>query len=125
MALLDEAEQNAFKRLAVFRGSFTRDAAASVAGASLAVLSALVDKSLVRREAGDRYSLHELVRQYAERHLNAAMEGSVETRNRHSRFYLTFLGQQWRDLLGSRPREAFQAIETEIKTCASPGGGPR
>jgi len=114
-ALLDEAEQNAFKRLAVFRGSFTRDAAASVAGASLAVLSALVDKSLVRREAGDRYSLHELVRQYAERHLNAAMEGSVETRNRHSRFYLTFLGQQWRDLLGSRPREAFQAIETEIQ----------
>lgn len=114
-ALLDEAEQNAFKRLAVFRGSFTRDAAASVAGASLAALSALVDKSLVRREAGDRYSLHELVRQYAERHLNAAMEGSVETRNRHSRFYLTFLGQQWRDLLGSRPREAFQAIETEIQ----------
>lgn len=65
------------------------------------------------------------MRQYAERHLNAAMEGSVETRNRHSRFYLTFLGQQWRDLLGSRPREAFQAIETEIQNVRVAWGGPR
>ena len=113
--LLDETEQEAFKRLSVFRGSFTRDAAASVAGASLAVLSALVDKSLIRRDAAGRYDLHELVRQYAERHLNAWMEDSVETRDRHSHYYLNFLGQQWRDLLGNRPREALEAIETEIK----------
>jgi len=113
--LLCEAEQDVFKRLAVFRGSFTFDAASHVAGASLATLSALVDKSLVQRDAAGRYELHEMVRQYAERHLNAAMESSVETRDRHSHFYLAFLGQQWGDLLGSRPREALQAIETEIK----------
>ena len=63
--LMAPDEQAVLVRLSVFRGGFSRDAAATVAGASSALLSALVDKSMIRREAGGRYSMHELIRQYA------------------------------------------------------------
>jgi tetratricopeptide (TPR) repeat protein len=53
-------------RLAVFRGGFTRMAAQQVAGASLPILSSFVNKSLVQCEPGGRYTIHELLRQYAE-----------------------------------------------------------
>ncbi|HUM71922.1 MAG TPA: diguanylate cyclase, partial [Chloroflexota bacterium] len=44
---LSPAEQDVFRRLAVFRGGFLAKAAQAVAGASLAILSALIDKSLL------------------------------------------------------------------------------
>lgn len=66
--LLSIEEQQALAKLSIFRGCFQREAAAEVAGVSLPLLTALVDKSLLRcnqcHETG-RYSLHELIRQYA------------------------------------------------------------
>jgi predicted ATPase len=71
--LLTETERQSFMRLSVFRGGFTREAAQAVAGASLCDLMALVNKSLIRREAATgRYDIHELTRQYAEGRLQAA-----------------------------------------------------
>jgi predicted ATPase/DNA-binding CsgD family transcriptional regulator len=120
--LLTSDEQDIFKRLSVFRGSFTRDAAAAVAGATLTTLSALVDKSLVRRDTSELYDLHELVRQYAERELNASLDESLQAHHDHARYYMSFLGQQWGDLLGSRPKEALQAIEQEMKNVRAAWG---
>ena len=120
--LLTRDEQDVFQRLSVFRGSFTRDAATAVAGATLATLSALVDKSLVRRDTSERYDLHELVRQYAERQLNASLDESLRTHRSHAQYYMSFLGQQWDDLLGSRPKEALQAIEREMKNVRAAWG---
>lgn len=51
--------------LAVFRGSFTTEAATAVTGASPAQLEALADRSLVRRAEDGRWSVHELLRQFA------------------------------------------------------------
>lgn len=112
--LLSDEEQTALMRLSVFRGGFTREAAAVVALAPLPVLSTLIDKSLIRHDASGRYDLHEMVRQYAERHLNNHPDDLGETRHRHSGYFMTFLQQRWPDLLGSRPREALHDIETEI-----------
>ena len=42
-------EQTLFKRLAVFRGGFAREAAGEIAGASLPLLASLLDKCLIRR----------------------------------------------------------------------------
>lgn len=67
--LLTAAEQRALMRLAIFRGGCQREAAQTVAGATLPVLASLIDKSLVRRiQVGShaRYDLHEVVRQFAE-----------------------------------------------------------
>ena len=68
--LLDRAEQQAFRALAVFVGGFDADAAASVAPAlSIDVLARLVDKSLVAvaesARGRTRYRLLETVREYA------------------------------------------------------------
>jgi predicted ATPase/transcriptional regulator with XRE-family HTH domain len=63
--LLTTEERRVMRRLSVFRGGCTREAAGQVAGATLPVLAMLVAKSLLQRTAPGRYELHELVRQYA------------------------------------------------------------
>ena len=55
--LLDAAAQAAFRRLSVFRGSFTLDAAEAVAGADLDQIAALLDQSLLK-PLGDVPLLH-------------------------------------------------------------------
>ena len=64
---LTPEEQQAFARMSVFRGGFTRESAQDVAGASLRARSTLVRQSLLRRDpVSGRYDMHELLRQYAE-----------------------------------------------------------
>jgi predicted ATPase/transcriptional regulator with XRE-family HTH domain len=64
--LLTEKESDLLMKLSVFQGGFTREAAVTTTGASLLLLSSLVDKSLLRHSKNpDRYDLHELVRAYA------------------------------------------------------------
>lgn len=53
--LLSEEERNVFSRLSVFWGGFSRKSAEQVVGASAFLLSALVDKSLLRRTDTDHY----------------------------------------------------------------------
>jgi predicted ATPase len=62
---LSTAEQSSFKQLSVFRGGFNRLGAQEVAGATLRILSALINKSLLTRDDAGRFQIHELVRQYA------------------------------------------------------------
>ena len=88
--LLDDGEQQALARLSVFRGGFDPAAAEAVAGATLPVLSALVERSLVDRVEGGRYGLHELLRQFAEERLEAAGDAAA-TRRAHADHYAGFL----------------------------------
>lgn len=86
--LLQPQEREIFMALSVFRGGFTRDAAATVAGASLRNLSTLVSKSFVAPspEKG-RYSVHELLRQYGEAELNEDEARTREVKDLHASFY--------------------------------------
>jgi tetratricopeptide (TPR) repeat protein len=64
--LLDAAEQTVLAALAVFPASFAAEAAAAVAGATLADLDLLCEKSLLQQQPEqERYSLHSLLRQFA------------------------------------------------------------
>ena len=95
-ALLSEAEQVLFRRLAVFYGGFDREAAQAVAGGAdverfevLDRLMLLVDKSLVVADDsshGTRYRLLETVRQYAQEKLGESGEGD-DVRRRHRDHY--------------------------------------
>lgn len=81
-ALLDPAEQAAFRSLGVFVGGFDADAARAVApGMSLDMLARLVDKSLITVvPAGQhrtRYRLLDTMRAYASQQLDSASEGSA------------------------------------------------
>jgi predicted ATPase/DNA-binding SARP family transcriptional activator len=89
--LLSEEEQRVLRVLSLFRGGFTRDAAAQVAGASLALLASLVDKSLVRRAAAGRYDLHEVVRQYAAAHFQEEPEELDLREQLHARYFAELL----------------------------------
>jgi predicted ATPase/transcriptional regulator with XRE-family HTH domain len=115
---LDPAEQRALRRLAVFRGGFTRAGAEAVAEAGLPALAALQSKSLLRRAAGEdgragRYSLHELVRQYAEERLRADQAEDRATRDRHSAFALQLMDERAALLYGAEGNQASSELRGE------------
>jgi predicted ATPase/DNA-binding CsgD family transcriptional regulator len=111
---LDAEERDAFKRLAVFRGGFGWEAAAVVAGASLPMLSALADKSLLQADPTGRYHLHELLRQHAEEHWETPQDAS-SIRGSHGRFYAEYLQRRLSAILGPGQREAVAEIEAELE----------
>jgi predicted ATPase/tRNA A-37 threonylcarbamoyl transferase component Bud32 len=96
-ALLTEPERILFRRLAVFAGGFTLDAAEAIAAAApiaaadvLDLLSGLVDKSLVLLETEAveaRYRMLETMRQFARERLEEAGE-AAELGRRHALFFL-------------------------------------
>jgi predicted ATPase len=112
--LLAAEERQLLCRLAVFRGGFERLAGEQVAGASLPILSALVDKSLLQRAANGRYDLHELVRQYALEHLAENPQDKTETCDRHSEYYLSLLRDCDRDLRSANHHRSLRALVQEI-----------
>jgi predicted ATPase/DNA-binding SARP family transcriptional activator len=114
--LLSPEEQSAFRRLSVFRGGFDRDAAENVAGATLPILSALVDKSLVRRIDTARYEIHGLLQQYARSQRVDSGEFKV-IRTRHRDWFLSLAeevsGQLKDDLWGTAEAESMEKLKVE------------
>jgi predicted ATPase/transcriptional regulator with XRE-family HTH domain len=111
-ALLSSEEQQALRRLAIFQGGFSRDAAEHVAGASLAQLSGLVAKSLLRRTQVGRYDLHNLVWQYALDYLHKDELEEAEARRRHGQYFTALLERRGAAFKG--PEQP--AIVTELLT---------
>jgi predicted ATPase/DNA-binding NarL/FixJ family response regulator len=85
--LLSPAERSVLMKLSIFRGGFTLQAAEQVAGASIALIAALIDKSQVRPEQANRYDMHELLRQFAYEKLHESNE-MEEVRRLHLDFFL-------------------------------------
>jgi predicted ATPase/DNA-binding CsgD family transcriptional regulator len=137
--LLSAPEQQALRQLAVFRGSFTRDAAATVVELKienekltsadsreppfnsqfsiLNLLAALVDKSLVRRATNEglpRYEILELLRQYLAEHLARAGEADAVAA-RHSAYYCAWMGARTAELRGEQQGAALAAIGDEVE----------
>ncbi len=121
--LLSPAEQALLRRLSVFSGGFTLEAAESVcAGAGietqdvLRFLTRLVDKSLVKTEeeqgAEMRYGLLETVRQYARERLREADE-LESVCARHLDFYVSLMAQAWDAIGGADEALWLERLERE------------
>ena len=87
--LLKDVEQRLFRRLAVFAGGCTIEAAERVAGAELDSLQSLVEKSLIRRTA-NRYWMLESIREYAFGRLESSGEAEGVRRG-HAAYFLEFV----------------------------------
>ena len=92
--LLSEDEQGLFRRLAVFAGGCTYDAAEQIAGADPDTLQSLLDKSLLRKRdspVGPRYWMLETIREYAAERLEAS--GERNEIRRHLALHLLALAE--------------------------------
>ena len=114
--LLQQSEQKIFTILSVFRGGFTRDAAYHVAGATLPSLSALVNKSILRYQPGNgRFTMHELLRQYAQERLEMPPEASSTAYEDHAAYYAELMASSWTYLKDKRQVRTLREIEADLE----------
>lgn len=110
--LLAEHEQQMFRRLAAFAGSFALDAAEAVTGAGLDDLQSLLDKSLVRATEHHRFFLLETTHEYAAERLAEAGE-TDEAARRHAEWYLALATTARGELQGAGQREWVERLHGE------------
>ena len=134
--LLDDGEQVVFRRLSTFAGGCTLDAIETVCRPeefgldTVDVVSALHDKSLLRRESGPqvgaRFTMLETIREYGLELLDASTEAALVRRG-HAQFFgelaeaaaepLQGAGQQqWLDALDREMANVRAAIRWAIET---------
>lgn len=112
--LLSDQERILLMRLSVFQGGFAREAAITAMGASLAILSSLVDKSLLRyRKVTDRYDLHELIRQYAFTQLQSDPMEELQTSEKHALYYANWIAALEKPFKSAQQPQTSQQIRAE------------
>ena len=119
--LLTADEQQTLAQLTIFQGGFDRQAAVQVANARLPQLSALFNKSFLRRQVGEtavvaansRYEMLAVVRQFAAEHLTAGEKSALP--QRHGRYFLQQVADQADALQGSQQLPALELINQNIE----------
>lgn len=111
---LDDHLKAIFRKLGVFCGGFGLAAAKMVADADLQSLIALVNKSLITRNAeAGRYELHELLRQYA----HARLKISKDRENilaAYANYYIKFVSQRERQLISPKQTAGLDEIQADF-----------
>ncbi len=112
--MLTENEREAFQRLSVFVGSFSREAAQQVGGTSLRTLLGLVNKSWLQQTDNGRFQLHEFLRQYGLEQLQGNETDWQAAKDDHAAFYTAFIEDQGEELRGLGQKSALDAISLEF-----------
>jgi predicted ATPase/class 3 adenylate cyclase len=120
--LLSENERVLLRRLGVFKGGWSLEAAEAVCSGGdledwqiLDTLGGLVDKSLVVSEAHDnqpRYRYLEMIRQYAVEHLRESGEMD-EVAQKHAGYYLALAEKSRQGLWGARQGYWLASLKSE------------
>jgi predicted ATPase/DNA-binding CsgD family transcriptional regulator len=105
-------QRRVLAKLSVFRGSFSRQAAEEIAGATLPILQILLNRSFITTQHG-RYSIHELIRQFGWEELMRATHAG-EVANAHCHHYLTRLYELEDDLKGKSQVAALNEIHQDF-----------
>ena len=122
--LLSEPQQKCFRALSIFEGGWTLEAAEAVcwgadispAETHLLTLAALVEASLVQTEttqSGIRFSMLELIREYARNHLRAAGEEEF-CQYQHASYYAR-LAETAEALFDKGPADFVLSLAMELR----------
>lgn len=114
---LGAAERMALAGCAIFRGGFTRTAAARVLGLDVRLLTALLERSLIRRQ-GNRFELHPLVQQYAAEKLEAYAEADT-WRELHAAHYTSWFASKRTFVQRSGQRQALEELAPDFPNLAA------
>jgi predicted ATPase/class 3 adenylate cyclase len=108
--LLSVGEQTLFRRLGVFAGGATFEAAEMVCAADLDTLASLVDKSLVR-QTDDRFWMLETIREHANEQLEES-DQAAQLRGRHAQFFLALVEEAEPHLAGA-PKQWVERLDRD------------
>jgi predicted ATPase/DNA-binding CsgD family transcriptional regulator len=111
---LTSDEQAVFARLSVFQGGFTLASAEVVASATLWHLRKLAQKSLVQIETDQRYTIHELLRQFGQGKL-AELAELPAIQAKHAQYFADFMVAREPESKTDQQLEAFQRIDAEFE----------
>ena len=112
--LLSPAAQLLLARLSIFPGSFRREAAEYIVGASLGPLQHLLDQSLLSKTGAERYVLHRTIHAFAQQKLQRWPEYIETLQVQYVHFYLAFLARQERELTGAGYAVAIEQIQADL-----------
>lgn len=113
-ALLADELRETLKSLAIFKGSFSLDAAKSVANATARSLEALVAKSLLRKNSANRYVGHVALQQYLDETLAQDRELKRHLAQRQALYYSSLLAGYEQLLVTDSAEQAAKEISLEI-----------
>ncbi len=105
-AQLMPREKQALEALSVFRGGATLEALQAVGQTQLPTLLALMNKGLIHRDELNRFSCHEMIREFAQ--TNSAIH--LDLQERHA-IYFAELCRHWKQ--SSRQPATFQTMDLE------------
>lgn len=111
---LTGSEQAALRKLSVFHGGFSREAAGRVAEVSLPLLAALLDKSLLHLDSTGRYDCHPLVAQYSREKLGEQPQEKTHCEEVHATYYLNLVQEQAAIIHTKNRKLAWRRVEDEL-----------
>jgi predicted ATPase len=109
--LLSTQEQQLFRRLAVFAGGCTLDAAEAVCDADLDTVQSLVEKSLLRY-SNERYAMLETIHEYAVERL--AEDGAAAELTPSHALYFASLAERVEASRTDRKADPFAALDRDV-----------
>lgn len=113
-SLLGEQESASLARLAAFTGGFTHEAAARVAGASIATLRSLNARSLLNASSDGRYDAHPLVADYARERLAREPDELSVASAAHADYYVELAGRAAVGLKKAEQAEWLRRLDAEL-----------
>lgn len=111
---LSREERITFSEISVFRGSFDAKAAEFITGRPGITLTGLRNKSLLRTEPSERFSLHPLLRDFSSGKLEQQPGRKEALISRHAEYYCGLLEKNEKNLLGDGSSEAMEEITVNL-----------
>jgi|GEM_PF-3036916 len=113
-SILEPEARSCFRKLSIFRGGFSAEAAQIVAGAPRRALTSLAQRSLIHFNERNRFEILEVIRQFALERLRSVPRESDVIADRHARYYLRIVTESQSSLKGSEQIQALNRIQVDL-----------